>query len=208
MKKAILGSLILAGNLFGGAVFASSTSTYTANDQDTYWKIAQKNHVTVDQLMKANPDISANNIYKGLAIQIPAQSSSASSQSWEAKADAIIATGKTQLGTPYVFGGDKPNVALDCSGFVQYAFNSHGYNLLHSAALISKMGVSISRDQLRKGDLVFLSGTYKAGVSHIGIYLGNNQMLQASSSGGVKISSLFGNPYYDAHYWGAKRIIN
>ncbi|WCK54233.1 LysM peptidoglycan-binding domain-containing C40 family peptidase [Aneurinibacillus sp. Ricciae_BoGa-3] len=207
MKKAILGSLILAGNLFGGAVFASSTTTYTTNAQDTYWKIAQKYNVNVNDLMKANPTVKASNMYEGLTIQIPARPAS-DSGSWQTKADAIIATGKTQLGTPYVFGGDTPNVALDCSGFVQYAFNSHGYNLPHSAALISKMGVSVSKDQLRKGDLVFLSGTYKAGVSHVGIYLGNNQMLQASSSGCVKISSLFGNPYYNAHYWGAKRLIN
>ncbi|WP_052947556.1 C40 family peptidase [Aneurinibacillus tyrosinisolvens] len=207
MKKAILGSLILAGNLFGGSVFASSTTTYNATDQDTYWSIAQKYHVDVNDLMKENPQISAGNIHQGLVIQIPARPS-AGSPSWEAKADAIIATGKTQLGTPYVFGGDKPYAALDCSGFVQYAFNSHGYNLLHSAAMISDMGESVSKDELRKGDLVFLYGTYTAGVSHVGIYLGNNQMLQASSSGGVKISTLFGNPYYDAHYWGAKRIID
>jgi cell wall-associated NlpC family hydrolase len=115
-----------------------------------------------------------------------------------------------QLGTPYVFGGATPYVAFDCSGFVQYAFNQNGFNLLHSSELISKMGVAVDKSNLRKGDLVFLQGTYKPGVSHVGIYLGNNQILHAGTMGTreVKISTFFGNSYYDAHYWGARRLIN
>jgi cell wall-associated NlpC family hydrolase len=115
-----------------------------------------------------------------------------------------------QLGTPYVFGGNTPGVAFDCSGFVQYVFNQNGFNLLHSSLLISQMGVAVDRSNLRKGDLVFLQGTYTSGVSHVAIYLGNNQVLQAGTIGTreVKISTFFGTPYYDTHYWGARRLIN
>ena len=115
-----------------------------------------------------------------------------------------------QLGTPYVFGGSTPYVAFDCSGFVQYAFNQHGFNLLHSSALQSQLGTPVDKSNLRKGDLVFLQGTYTSGVSHVGIYLGDNKILQAGTIGTreVKISTLFGTPYYDAHYWGARRLIN
>jgi cell wall-associated NlpC family hydrolase len=130
---------------------------------------------------------------------------------WEVKADAIIATGMKYLGTPYVFGGSDPLKGFDCSGFTQYVFGQNGISLPHSAVMQSQMDTPVSKDQLRKGDLVFLQGTYTAGVSHVAIYMGNNQVLQAGTMDGkraVKISTLFGTPYYDAHYWGAQRIIN
>lgn len=180
------------------------------NDNETFWTIAQKFNVNESDLLKANSSISPNNIYSGLILTIPS-GNAVTPLTWEQKADAIINTGKTQLGVPYVFGGDQAGVGFDCSGFTQYAFNQNGFNLPHNAAMQSQLGTPVSKDQLRKGDLVFLSGTYTAGVSHVAIYLGNNQVLHASTLGGtreVKITTLFGNPYYDEHYWGARRIIN
>jgi cell wall-associated NlpC family hydrolase len=218
VKKIILSSLLLTTSiLYSGVASAASTQQYTASNDDTFWKISQKFHVNLHDLIAANPNVRADNIYQGIFIHIPTSnsatllSSNQTSTSWESKADAIIATGKTQLGTPYVFGGDKPNIAFDCSGFVQYVFNKNGFNLPHSAAMISTIGTPVSRDQLRKGDLVFLANTYTSGVSHVGIYLGNNQVLHASTSGEtkcVKITTFFGSPYYEEHYWGARRLIN
>jgi cell wall-associated NlpC family hydrolase len=210
MKKKIL-STVLATSLFISGIAsasASSSNRYIATDGDTFWTISQKLNINLSTLRAANPQLDPNNIYKGTVIQLP--NSASQKQSWESKADAIIALGMKQLGTPYVFGGSTPGVALDCSGFVQYVFNQYGFNLLHSSELISKMGVAVNKSNLRKGDLVFLQGTYKSGVSHVGIYLGNNQMLHAGTIGTreVKISTLFGNSYYDAHYWGARRLIN
>lgn len=210
MKKVILSSLLSLSLLSSGIVTASASpslpSTYKTTETDTLWIISQKFNVNLSDLLAANPNVNPLNVYKGLTIKLP---SSAQKQSWESKADAIIATGMTQLGVPYVFGGNTPGAAFDCSGFIQYAFNKHGFNLLHSAALISQMGKPVDKSELRKGDLVFLQGTYKSGVSHIGIYLGNNKILHASTMGtrNVKISTLFGTPYYDSHYWGARRLI-
>jgi cell wall-associated NlpC family hydrolase len=210
MKKKIL-STVLATSLFMSGIASASASAsnqYIATGADTLWTISQKLNITLSSLLAANPQINPNNIYNGLVIQLP--NTASQTQSWSSKADAIIALGMKQLGTPYVFGGATPGVALDCSGFVQYVFNQNGFNLLHSAALQSQMGVAVDKNNLRKGDLVFLQGTYKSGVSHVGIYLGNNQMLHAGTIGTreVKISTLFGTPYYDQHYWGARRLIN
>lgn len=71
------------------------------------------------------------------------------------------------------------------------------------------MGTPVAKDELRKGDLIFLEGTYTSGVSHVAIYLGDNKILQAGTIGTreVKVSTLFGTPYYDSHYWGARRLI-
>jgi len=207
MKKVILTSLVAVNCLFGGIAYATPSNTYIATDSDTFWTISQKFNVNLATLIAANPQIDPNNIYKGVVIQFP--SAPSQKQSWEAEADAIIATGMQQLGTPYVFGGSTPSIAFDCSGFVQYAFNQNGFNLLHSAALMSQMGTPVNKNELRKGDLVFLEGTYTSGVSHVAIYLGDNKILQAGTIGTreVKVSTLFGTPYYDAHYWGARRLI-
>jgi cell wall-associated NlpC family hydrolase len=212
MKKVILSTLLSLSILSSGTVTASASSAlpkaYKATDTDTFWTISQKFNVNLSALLAANPNVNPRNIYNGVIIRLP--NASSQKQSWESKADAIIATGMKQLGVPYVFGGNTPGVAFDCSGFVQYAFNQNGFNLLHSSALFSKMGTPVNKSELRKGDLVFLQGTYTSGVSHVAIYLGNNKILQASTMGTkeVKISTLFGTPYYDAHYWGARRLIN
>jgi cell wall-associated NlpC family hydrolase len=210
MKKKLILSTVLATSLFisGIASASASSNRYIATDADTLWTISQKFNINLSTLLAANPQVDPYNIYKGTSIQLP--NSVSQKLGWSSKADAIIAIGMKQLGTPYVFGGDKPGVAFDCSGFVQYAFNKNGFNLLHSAALISKMGVAVAKKDLRKGDLVFLQGTYMPGVSHVGIYLGNNKILHAGTAGtrAVKISKLFGTPYYDSHYWGARRLIN
>ncbi|CAG7624606.1 NlpC/P60 family protein [Paenibacillus allorhizosphaerae] len=208
MKKTIVSTILGFSILFGGVASAAPSDVYIATDDDTFWTISQKLNVNITDLIAANPNVDPRNIYNGVKINRPVQSGA--KESWEVKADAIIATGMTQLGVPYVFGGDTPGVAFDCSGFVQYAFNSHGFNLLHSSALQSQMGTPVDKSNLRKGDLIFLQGTYTSGVSHVAIYLGDNKVLQAGTLGTreVKISTLFGTPYYDSHYWGARRLIN
>ncbi|MDB5054128.1 MAG: NlpC/P60 family endopeptidase [Bacilli bacterium] len=210
MKKTILSTVLVTSLFISGIASASASPSnrYIATDVDTFWTISQKFNINLSILQAANPQVDPYNIYKGTSIQLPNPVSQ--KQSWNSKADAIIAIGMKQLGTPYMFGGDTPGVAFDCSGFVQYVFNQNGFNLLHSAALISQMGVAVNKNDLRKGDLVFLQGTYTSGVSHVAIYLGNNKILQAGTMGTreVKISTFFGTPYYDSHYWGARRLIN
>jgi cell wall-associated NlpC family hydrolase len=207
MKKAIIMSSMLAASIMlSGIASAASSDQYTIKKNDTLWLISQKYNISLSSLLAVNPKIDPNNLLIGSTVTLPKQQT----QNWAEKADAIIATGMTQLGVPYVFGGDQPNKGFDCSGFIQYIFNQNGYDLPHSSSMLSQMGTPVAKDQLRKGDLVFLSGTYKEGVSHVAIYLGNNKVLQAGTKGGirnVKISDFFGDPYYDAHYWGAKRLI-
>lgn len=206
MKKSIiLSSALTLSILFSGSASAATYDKYTANESDTLWIIAQKYGVSLSSLMAVNPKVDPSNIYKGLTINIPNDRTS----DWEVKADAIIAKGKTQLGVPYVFGGDLPDQAFDCSGFTQFVFQEIGIELPHSSSMQSDLGTFVPADQLRKGDLIFLSDTYQPGVSHVGIYIGNNKMLHAGTMGTreVKISDLFGVPYYEQHYWGAKRLI-
>ena len=119
----------------------------------------------------------------------------------------IIAYAKQYLGRPYVWGGNGPN-SFDCSGFTKYVYANFGYNLNRTASAQLKNGVSVTRDQLQAGDLVFFyNGKVSTPVSHVGIYIGNGDFIHASSNSyTVEISSLYARNY-DAKYVYARRII-
>ncbi|HEX4247821.1 MAG TPA: NlpC/P60 family protein [Pseudonocardia sp.] len=105
-----------------------------------------------------------------------------------------LTTAISKMGVPYVWGAVGPN-AFDCSGLVMWSYRKQGINLPRTAAQQSKVGTPVSRDQLRAGDLVF----FYSPVSHVGIYLGNNKILNASESGQpVKVSSMVNMPFHNA----------
>lgn len=108
-------------------------------------------------------------------------------------------------GVPYVFGGSSPR-GFDCSGFLCYVFkNSLGIDLPRSADKQYRVGKNVSRKDLKPGDLVFFT-TYTRGVSHSGIYIGNNKFISATSSAGIKVVDM--NDHYWSHrYMGAKRLV-
>jgi len=115
-----------------------------------------------------------------------------------AAAQTAVRTALAQVGDPYVWGAAGPN-AFDCSGLMQYAYAAAGISLPHSSAMQSTMGVPVSRSELRPGDLIF----FYSPVSHVGMYIGNGQMVHASTSGQpVKIASVDYMPSYHS----ARRI--
>jgi cell wall-associated NlpC family hydrolase len=101
-------------------------------------------------------------------------------------AQAAVNTALAQVGKPYVWGAAGPD-SFDCSGLMQYAYSAAGIALPHSSSAQSTMGVAVSRDQLQPGDLVF----FYSPVSHVGMYIGNGEMVHAATSGEpVKVVSL------------------
>jgi peptidoglycan DL-endopeptidase LytE len=130
-------------------------------------------------------------------------STSTGSSTSSSSASKVISYGKRFMGTPYVWGGSTPS-GFDCSGFLNYVYrNAVGVNLPRTVAAIYQTGTRVSSPQ--PGDIVFFE-TYKPGASHAGIYLGNGQFLNASSSQGVTISSM-SNSYWSKRYLGAKRYL-
>ncbi len=108
---------------------------------------------------------------------------------------ALATFARKFAGLPYVWGGESPDSGFDCSGLVQYVFRSWGVRLPRTAAEQHRYGRPVSFLELEPGDLVFLSNTYKPGVSHVGIYIGEGLWVQAASSAiGVIVSDV---PYFE-----------
>lgn len=117
-----------------------------------------------------------------------------------------VAIAKSLVGTPYVFGGTTP-AGFDSSGFINYVFSQQGISLERThAGMWANNGVHVSKPSV--GDVVFFENTYKSGVSHSGIYIGNNQMIHAGTEEtGVEVTTPEQWKYYwSKHYIGAKRF--
>ncbi|WP_226034741.1 C40 family peptidase [Aquibacillus saliphilus] len=113
----------------------------------------------------------------------------------------LISSAKQHIGTPYVWGGTSPS-GFDCSGFIQYVYQSLGISLPRTVSDIWNFSKPL--ENLSIGDFVFYE-TYKPGPSHMGIYLGNGQFVHAGSSNGVTISDMK-TDYWQSRYLGAKRV--
>lgn len=113
----------------------------------------------------------------------------------------LINNAKALKGIKYKFGGTTKS-GFDCSGFIQYAFKQSGKNVARDTLGQYAGTKQISKPQA--GDLVFFSGTYRPGISHVGIYLGNNQFIHASTSKGVAINSV-NDSYWKKHFHSYRR---
>lgn len=126
------------------------------------------------------------------------------------KGSEIVAYAKQYLGVKYVYAGASSK-GFDCSGYTMYVMKHFGYNLPHTATGQMGYGTSVAKSALQPGDLVFFCDPSRSGgkaASHVGIYIGSNQFIHASSGGGkVQIDSL-SKAYYAKYYVGARRLAN
>jgi cell wall-associated NlpC family hydrolase len=121
-----------------------------------------------------------------------------------AMASSLTRNAMRFLGVRYSFGGTSA-YGFDCSGYVQHVFALMGRSLPRTADAQYDAGKSFA-GQPQAGDLVFFH-TYARGVSHVGIALGDDKFVHASSSHGVMVSNLH-DSYWGARYLGAKRVVN
>ena len=118
---------------------------------------------------------------------------------------AMIAEAEKYLGYPYVWGGSSPSTSFDCSGFVCWVVNHSGWNLGRTSAQgLFNACTPVSRSNARPGDLIFFQGTYDThGVSHVGIYVGNNRMIHC----GNPISyTIINTQYWQSHFYAFGRL--
>jgi len=140
------------------------------------------------------------------SLTTPAPAGDTVTNRYLAKVRELVLNAMGLLGIDYKYGGASPETGFDCSGLVNYVFNqAAGLVLPRNAQEISRVGETITRDQLQPGDLVFFN-TLRRPFSHVGIYLGERRFIHAPSRGGqVEIVDMT-DRYWQRRYNGARRI--
>ena len=141
-----------------------------------------------------------------LVTAVPNSVSAHSHESFKAQRAHVEDRARSQIGTRYSYGGTSPRTGFDCSGFTRWLYSEHGASLPHSSsdqfALGRRDGYKRiwKRSSLEVGDLVF-HRTTSARVGHAGVYIGGGRFISSTSSGGVRIRSI-----YDPYYWGPRWV--
>lgn len=197
-----------------------ATSSHTVVKGDTLSKIAKLYNVTIKDIMDWNklekdiifvgqvlklssaaviPDGDSihNNVTSGTGApsKVTAKDPTANGQAIYNK---TVEVANTLVGTPYLYGGNTP-VGLDCSGFIFYAFNQGGLKIGRASSEGYFYGNTTHVENPVPGDLVFFENTYKEGISHMGIYLGDNKFIHAGTDG-VEVSDV------TYSYWSSKLV--
>ena len=200
--------------------------TYSVRKGDTLVKISKRFHTSSEELMEIN-ELDSGELRPGqklllevcldpeetkpspvivdaiISDDLHAMTESTDLNSLSVR-DRLILFAKKMLNIPYRFGGST-FMGIDCSGYVQKVFGLLDVSLPRTAREQFHMGESVSKEELSMGDLVFFK-TYASFPSHVGIYLGNNLFIHASSKNRkVSIDSLDA-PYYFKRFIGAKRV--
>ncbi|MBI4618874.1 MAG: C40 family peptidase [Desulfobacterales bacterium] len=203
----------------------SRAKTYTVKRGDNIWKIAKRFNIDVDELKDIN-DLKTDQLKPGLRILLEQKAELEKTKTHEAsllQADVgediekisesekyslekkVTLIAKKLLNIPYRFGGNNIH-GIDCSAFVKKVYGLIEIDLPRSARAQFSEGTYVDKEDLSVGDLVFFR-TYASFPSHVGIYLGNNLFIHASSRDKkVTIDSLE-TPYYLKRFIGGKKII-
>lgn len=188
----------------------ANVTDYIIKSGDTLGKIALQYKTTVQELKILN-NLKSDMIYVGQTLKVSGTAQTTGTKPTTGTTPApqtdfgskMVAIGKNLMGTPYVWGGSSLS-GFDCSGFIYYAANQAGYKIgRYSAAGYYDRTYYVDKPQ--PGDLVFFEGTYKPGISHVGIYLGGSQFIHADEKHGIMISNL-NSPYYTKHFSSFKRF--
>ena len=118
--------------------------------------------------------------------------------------DSLVRNARKHLGTPYVYGGTRPG-GFDCSGFTGYVYARQGVSLHRTASDQLSDGIIVPREGMQVGDLVFFREGRGKLASHVGLYVGNNQIIHASTKG-IAYATLEGE-YYGEYFLCARRIV-
>jgi peptidoglycan endopeptidase LytE len=202
--------------------------TYVVRKGDAVAEIAKKFDMDADDLMEIN-DLASPDVKAGQQLSLEEEADDGIAENYREVAaekieeeikevseseefadknlrDKLIIFAKKMLNIPYKFGGSSSMMGIDCSAYVKKVYGLLGIDLPRTARQQFAEGEAIDKDKLSIGDLVFFR-TYAPFPSHVGIYLGNNLFIHASSQGKkVTIDSLE-TPYYLKRFIGGKRLL-
>lgn len=182
-------------------------STINKEDNDAASKESSKNTNKVDKEDTKTSSTNDNSSSKSDSKTESKSESESNDSSKDKDVQALLDLAYAQIGKPYNWGAEGPS-SFDCSGLMRYIFdNGGGVNLPRTSKAQSQYGTTVSRSNLKPGDLVFSSTDGSGTVSHVGVYVGDGQMIHAPKPGDVvKISSINSSYWNDAYLW-AKRVM-
>lgn len=204
----------------------AAAAAHTVQAKETLYGISRQYGLSVDAMLAANNLPPTTVLEIGQVLQIPgaapvvaprvlAQSLPAPSApvlpsppvTPSATGDDWRGTAMALLGVPYVYGGTSRS-GLDCSGFVLQVFSPLGVELPRTSAAQARVGQPVEVADLQAGDLVFFDTVGRGEVTHVGIYLGENQFVNANSyRKQVAVDRLQGDPYWGPKLLGARRVL-
>ncbi|UXH43184.1 LysM peptidoglycan-binding domain-containing protein [Rossellomorea vietnamensis] len=186
-----------------------SVTTYTVKSGDTLSYIGAAFGVSVSELKSLN-GLSSDFLRVGQVLKVKGTKGTAqdvkppaSSSSSTFSVNKLLSEATSHIGTPYVWGGSSVG-GFDCSGFIYYVFKEAGAKDVKRLSSEGYYSRSYYVNSPQPGDIVFFENTYKKGISHLGIYVGNNEFIHAGDNG-VEISSL-SNSYWKSKFDGFKRF--
>ncbi|MFS0553771.1 C40 family peptidase [Brevibacillus sp. 179-C9.3 HS] len=195
--------------LMSGQAYAASENTYTSTD--TY-SLDQNNEQAendqADQVIREEVQVDQTTDQVTTPESIPNKQND-SDDSSSAIADQVISKGMKYEGVPYKYGSSKKTTrTFDCSSFTQRVFKEVGIKLPRDSRQQSKVGQSVSKDQLQKGDLVFFRsyGSSSDRITHVAIYAGDNTLLHTYGKPGVTTTKFEGTSW-EKRFEKAKRVI-
>lgn len=198
-----ISALALSTAILFTSVTSASAANYTVQRGDTLFKIALNHGTTYQTIMELN-NLTSSSIFAGQVLQVDGSPKAIATpeKAFTTPKTDVINIAKKYLGTRYVFGGKSP-AGFDCSGFIYYVMKQSGKSIARTnAESYYSKSKRVSAPQI--GDLVFFSNTYKAGISHVGIYIGNGKMISASGSK-VQIEPIKSG-YWKKYFTGYGRI--
>jgi peptidoglycan endopeptidase LytE len=188
---------------------APATSTYRVVGGDTLSKISRSYNVSVAQLMSWN-NLNSSTIHVGQTLKIQGGATVSPSSPVQvsnpapapSKAGQVISIARSQLGVPYAWGGTTAR-GFDCSGYLFYVYNRAGITIPRTNT-IGYYASSFTVSSPQPGDLVFFKNTFRPGISHVGIFIGNNSFIHAGGDR-VQITNL-NDSYWGKHFDSFKRL--
>jgi cell wall-associated NlpC family hydrolase len=191
------------------AISHSQILQHNIKKGDTLFSIAKRYHSNYQDIQKENNLRHNEILHIGQIIQIPSYTESPKTKKHkilQKDRSQIISLAKTKLGRRYVWGASGKRNTYDCSGFTNYVYKKTGITIPRTSINQSKVGKQIAKNKLKKGDLIFFdtSRRRKGYVNHVGIYLGNNTFIHASSTKKKIVISKLEN-FYLERYKGARR---
>lgn len=224
---AIFNSYITFKKENGSIQIQNPATKYEVHKGDTLYNIARIHHISVEQLKRAN-NLATNVIHDGQVLTIPNPDGSKgemepvkerepvknnSNASIAQQVKKLLEDSKNYIGAKYKYGAtlaEAPKL-FDCSSYTQYVFGNAGIQLPRVSRDQARKGMAVTASNLQAGDLMFftMNDTYTDGrVAHVGIYMGDGNMIHASASRGVMITTnVLKNPYWSKNYLFSKRVV-